>query len=790
MTVNEAVEHVRKAIGDHWPVQKPISQELVATLCDALWDAGLQPRINVVRKYFDDLHDRAFAAGVHAWQKARGLDWTFPRWANPNSSGPAALAKTLWPAIAHAPRTCFDPANDGRWAAPHPKIVVYLCGIANDSIRNLLSLYALIKVAMGEHPLYSRLSGYLLPLRKLLEEQGLDSVYQIDPDDLLLQVCEGKAGKALTERQRSWIVLSWNGLHYAFQGYAEGLSAEQLTVISPYFIRPLQNRYRMNRQRPSILIRDRAQEKVKGKTEIVHAQFHKLRFLARVRCNQARRLFEAVNAAISDAVANRQTLPMDFSYEESIATANGRPLRQRVLLTLWDSPSLWDRAVTLGHKVAKYSKIQYARNNEAGRFSPARVGYHVQYRGIEPVGETSRTEPFWFLDLYEHHVFSAHPDSEALKVRTEFFETRGYESQLCWALAPDLLKPLRRHIGYDAVFLERKHHHRFLHYDGIYAASLFGHLVVRMQTVTGARIGEVQQIAQNPECIKQLVNIGPKGSTRWLLRLVPKGRAERCDYFIDEDTKDVLLEVLSFQRARLKTKKLPVVPHQSFKYPPDRYILQWNRKPLGQEVLNTALRFLLHEAILGPEGGCLHLTSHLLRHSFATEMANLKVPVDVIAKLLHQRNLDVTRYYSRPTNRQVMEAAEMMFVDRIDVAAEALRSPQEIGRMLREAEGQIGALTEVIGGTCVVGNLCPAKFACIGCSGNAPDPDRRYQIEAKKAWASEQIEWAKEQGLFTEQRQMKQIQSDCDLILEEMDLIVRARQDSAQSIAVQREKSK
>ena len=110
--------------------------------------------------------------------------------------------------------------------------------------------------------------------------------------------------------------------------------------------------------------------------------------------------------------------------------------------------------------------------------------------------------------------------------------------------------------------------------------------------------------------------------------------------------------------------------------------------------------------------------------------------------------------------------------------------------MLREAEGQIGALTEVIGGTCVVGNLCPAKFACIGCSGNAPDPDRRYQIEAKKAWASEQIEWAKEQGLFTEQRQMKQIQSDCDLILEEMDLIVRARQDSAQSIAVQREKSK
>src|SRR5215471_15628153 len=617
MTVDETVAYVKKTIGDHWPVQRPISSDLVAVLCDALWDAGLPPRINVVRKYFDGFHDRAFAPGVHAWQTARGLDWSFPRWANPNLSQPAVLARTLWPAIAQAPHTCLDPANDGRWGAPHPKIIVYLCGIENESLRNLLSLYALIKFGLGEHPLYSRLSGYLIPLRKLLEEQKLNSVYQLDPDELLLKVCEGRAGASLTQRQRSWIVLSWNGLYYAFQGYAEGLSAEQLKTMSEYFVRPLQNRYRMNRQRPSILIRDRAQEKVKAKSDVVHAQFHKLRFLARIRCNQTRRLFEAVNAAIADATANHRKLPMDFSYEESVATASGRPLRQRVLLTLFDSLSLWDRARELGHRAAQYSKTQYARNNEGGRFCKARVGYYVQYRGVEPVGEASRTEPFWFLDLYEHHVFASHPVADSLKTQMEFCETHGYESRLGWAVAPGLLKPLRRHIGLDAVFLERQHGYRFLHYEGIYAASLFGHLVVRMQSVTGARIGEVQQIAQNPECIKQLVNIGPKGATRWLLRLRPKGRTERCDYFIDEDTKAVLLEVLRFQRARLQTKKLPVVPHQSDGYPSDRYILQWNRKPLGQDVLNTALRFLLHEAVLNPEGGCVHLTSHLIRHSFS-----------------------------------------------------------------------------------------------------------------------------------------------------------------------------
>ncbi len=95
MTVNEAVAYVKKMIGDHWPVQKPISADLVALLCDALWDAGLPPRIKVVREFFEGFHDRAFAPGVHAWQTARGLDWTFPRWANPNLGRPEVLAKSL-----------------------------------------------------------------------------------------------------------------------------------------------------------------------------------------------------------------------------------------------------------------------------------------------------------------------------------------------------------------------------------------------------------------------------------------------------------------------------------------------------------------------------------------------------------------------------------------------------------------------------------------------------------------------------------------------------------------------
>ena len=324
----------------------------------------------------------------------------------------------------------------------------------------------------------------------------------------------------------------------------------------------------------------------------------------------------------------------------------------------------------------------------------------------------------------------------------------------------------------------------FLPVTGILATCFFGNLLIEVQTKTGARLGEVQQIAQNPECIKQLVNIGPKAETRWLLRMVPKGHKQRADYFIDNKTKDLLMEVMGFQRECCQSKKLPIVPLEPQRAQPDRYIFQWKERGLTQDVLNVALRFLLHGCLTTPTGPGFHLTSHLLRHAFATEMASLKVPIEVLAALLHQRDPTVTRYYSQPTRTQVMDAAEMIFVDRIDVAAEALRNPEEIGRMLREAEGKIGALTEVIGGTCVISNFCPAKFACIGCAGNAPDPAKRYQIEHKKKWAEQQQEWAGKEGLPAEQRQMKQLQADCDLMLSEMDLIEIARADRSQVISV------
>jgi hypothetical protein len=107
--------------------------------------------------------------------------------------------------------------------------------------------------------------------------------------------------------------------------------------------------------------------------------------------------------------------------------------------------------------------------------------------------------------------------------------------------------------------------------------------------------------------------------------------------------------VIGFLRECCGSKKLPIVPLEPQKTRPDRYIFQWKERSLPQDLLNDALRFLLHGNLTAPDGSGIPLTSHLLRHAFATEMASLKVPIEVLGALLHQRD---------PYGHQVLLAAD------------------------------------------------------------------------------------------------------------------------------------
>jgi hypothetical protein len=54
-----------------------------------------------------------------------------------------------------------------------------------------------------------------------------------------------------------------------------------------------------------------------------------------------------------------------------------------------------------------------------------------------------------------------------------------------------------------------------------------------------------------------------------------------------------------------------------------------------------------------PDGKTVVLKAHLLRHVFATHLHQVEqVPLDIVAKILHQKDVRVTAYYAAPQWQQ------------------------------------------------------------------------------------------------------------------------------------------
>jgi hypothetical protein len=199
------------------------------------------------------------------------------------------------------------------------------------------------------------------------------------------------------------------------------------------------------------------------------------------------------------------------------------------------------------------------------------------------------------------------------------------------------------------------------------------------------------------------------------------------------------------------------------------------------------MRFLLHGMVFQTrEGKRVVLKPHLLRHSFATHAVQVeKIPLDIVGEWLKQKSLDVTDYYSQPTESMVAEAVDL-YLARVSVSVHigqaVHRSPQELQQLYNEAKDKAGTLADVIGGQCVSHGFCAAKFACVGCPGKVPDPAKRLQLERHKIWAMTQVEYATQEGLLPESERMKQLARDCETELQEIDQIEAYRKDEERRV--------
>jgi len=100
----------------------------------------------------------------------------------------AELAKIVSPVIASAPQTCFDPANDGRWLTPSLQILAYLGRIDNQSVRDAMALFAILRADRQQFSMHNQISNFAYIMRRVMTEQSIEDVTSIDANDLLFRI--------------------------------------------------------------------------------------------------------------------------------------------------------------------------------------------------------------------------------------------------------------------------------------------------------------------------------------------------------------------------------------------------------------------------------------------------------------------------------------------------------------------------------------------------------------------------------------------------------------------------
>lgn len=415
-------------------------------------------------------------------------------------------------------------------------------------------------------------------------------------------------------------------------------------------------------------------------------------------------------------------------------------------------------------------------------------------------------EKLWFCDAIANSYFLK--DSYGGKLAKSNFEARD-EWRRVWGYPRT---PFQVASGLLIYSPNRGLHARLRAYLGMYTidveavffALTFGLLALDFFTSTGGRNSEALQICLTPQCLVRLVEPAPLGasdqkpSIRYSLRLIPKGFDVAEDYFIGEETKRLIARtarIVVDHYHGAKGGPLPIVPFSGmhprrYKYSPQPYLFQIGGRHLSVSDINACIRFLLHGVPLKKmDGDVVSLRAHLLRHGFATHALQVeKLSRDIVGAMLHQRDLDVTTYYGRPTRRMIVDAADaylLKIAANIDVADAILRTPGEIQDMYATARERTGTLAHVCGGACTLHGVCPVQFRCIGCAAKAPDPAQRQEVVHRIEFAEKEKDWHKKNGLLPEVRQLEDLISKGRIELKEMDLIEQYHADAAKQPAIE-----
>lgn len=725
------------------------------------------------------------------------------------------LAGKIAPEVLAAPKTGGDPSNKGDWPEVHERIVAYLdANVVGKPWADHLALVAAVLTARRRE--VNTVLGVLWALHPrfaaFFSVLGLDTMDDWDADRHIPAYLKAAL---LPEESQATRTGFWKRYSSAVKQCHAWLGSLPERERHNYqrFLLPAPNPARVYGLVKSREVERQQKQARKAETDAVIPQFSALRAEAHFRYNRLVRLRQAYQDALRTLQATSQPdLPFAFSYEEGADHEQKIPAQERLHFRIWDR-----RSFVLAHS-DRYCKATVAHAQRGrGTFAAGRNSLFLEFVRAERLADNAPPEGLWFAELLRRGVLgdgARHGTAAAVAAKQEWLRAWGYGEEgsnehtrpFGTRLSGLLAWP---QVGGDAAFVseaQAKAEGVLVSVEALYAAATFGLLGVDLFTTTGMRMNEAMQIRLTPDCFVRLAMPAPPGAkdptlrVRWAFRLIPKG--ERTNqphtYFISEETKRLLVKVarmLAEHYGLRAGESLPAVRFdpqhgRSHRFGQAPYLFQYSSRHLPDEAITACMRFLLHGMVFRTrEGQPVVLKAHLLRHAFATHAVQVeKIPLDIVGEWLKQKNLDVTDYYSKPTESMVAEAADLYLARvaaQVNVGEAVRRSPAELQKLYAEARGKAGTLAEVIGGDCVSHGYCAAKFACVGCAGKVPDPAKRPQVERHKQWALMQVDFAEQEGLYPEAERMKRLIRDCEAELQEMDQIDAYRRDEERAAQIQ-----
>ncbi|XZF77910.1 site-specific integrase [Bacillus sp. AL-1R] len=522
---------------------------------------------------------------------------------------------------------------------------------------------------------------------------------------------------------------------------------------------------------------EQAKNTRKSETDAIVPLLPRIRAEGHFRWNQINRLRQAYFKACEQAKTANVKLPLGFHYDEP------ERVGERFYFRLWDKPSF-----VLNHQDSFNKYTLKAAINHTGSYSDENNYYFVEFVKAESFEDNEEAEGLWFTDLFEYDVIGQwyqKANDEVINRKRELFYSWGYGDEN-FNSNPAPFFSAHKGILTPSNFVSRhknKAEGILFDVDPIYAAATFGLLALDICTTTGARLNELLQINNTKECIHR-VKVDNK--LRFSFYAISKGRDELEPFYISEQTMRIIQSVGLMLKTHYGTEKIPSVKYRYERkhlFPNAKpYFFQYHNKALRKDAIWSSIRFLLHgQQIETQEGKAVVVKPHLLRHAFATEaVQRQKLPIDIVAKILHQRDVGVTGYYSEPTPSQVAESVSDLhdvISDYIDIDEAVLRNPEELEKELEEYKEKVGVFNNVVGGTCVTNQVCPVKMACLGCQAKIPQPEKKHELLEVIELSKDMEKRYSAMGLTVDAKKAKTMRKYARDELKEIDLIEKYREE-------------